>query len=100
MEWFNLLIFILLLSLIALCQFDKIVISLLKDILPGIMHCYTMHCLLITALYFITKHLLMLPLTIVTKTINLAISSAYIKKHKYPAWPSGKLKFYTEKIFL
>jgi hypothetical protein len=28
----------------------------------------------------------------VTQAIDLAIPSGYIKKHKYPAWFSGKLK--------
>jgi hypothetical protein len=88
MEWFNLIIFILLLSLIALCQFEKVVLSPLEDILPWIMHCCTMHCLLIT----------------VINNYNPNHRFCYffwnIKKHKYPAWPSGKLKFYIKKLGL
>jgi hypothetical protein len=29
-----------------------------------------------------------------TQAIDLAVPSGYIKKHKYPAWFSGKLKAY------
>jgi hypothetical protein len=33
----------------------------------------------------------------VTQTIDLAVPSGYIKKHKYPAWFSGKLKVYIKR---
>jgi hypothetical protein len=33
----------------------------------------------------------------VTKAIDLAVPYGYIKKHKYPAWFSGKLKAYINK---
>jgi hypothetical protein len=35
----------------------------------------------------------------VTKTTDLAVLSGYIKKHKYPAWFSEKLKIYIKKNY-